>query len=329
MKLTTLVLCLLMICVTNATAQTYKEVYVAWSPNGEMIAVSHDNQVDIVDASSSAILYTFDHLKRQATAAAWNSNGQMLAIPSGVSIALWQLYKDGDSVDVSLITEYQVSTSPTSLLDIQWSPSGTKLASAFGSVVDIWDTQTYSIINNISTGWTILTIDWTNDEDYIVTGLSNAQITYVNLETHEIEYTIHLSNIHKSPPDDLVTPRSIDIGMTDNLITIGDEEGNFRILDKSISRLDFLLASGSTDQNVIHADTQMLLTVSWNPDYTRVAGAGLDGIIFIWDADTSEEIARLNVGYEIYSIAWNPDGTQIAYGREDGTLALWNVSFLE
>lgn len=304
----------------NVNAQTSGETYVSWHPQGNRLAVANDNQVEIIDVSSSNILNSFVNLERQAIAPVWSPSGQFLAIATGGNIELWQY--PWDSSNATLVNTFQVTTAPTSLLDLEWSPSGDKLASVVGSAIDIWDTQTYSHITSIVDSFTVMAIEWSQDETFLAIARTNAQITYVDVVTHEVEFTIHLSNQHKSPPDDLVTARTIDLGSTDNLIAIGDEEGNFRILDRNMSNLPFLMGSESHSLEVIHPGSSYIFSVDWNSNDELVAGAGYDGIVWVWDANTLEEITQIPVGTPVYSVSWSPDGTKLAYGSSNGTVEI-------
>jgi WD40 repeat protein/energy-coupling factor transporter ATP-binding protein EcfA2 len=69
--------------------------------------------------------------------------------------------------------------------------------------------------------------------------------------------------------------------------------------------------------------------VAWAPDGQRIASAGEDGTVWIWDTSTGENTLTLAVSGEnisSYAMAWNPDGRQLAAGYGDGAIRLWDAN---
>jgi WD40 repeat protein len=64
----------------------------------------------------------------------------------------------------------------------------------------------------------------------------------------------------------------------------------------------------------------------FHPDGTRIAVAGGDGTIRLFDPHTREELVQLS-GHEAYvfDVAWSPDGGTLVSASGDGSLRLWHT----
>lgn len=74
--------------------------------------------------------------------------------------------------------------------------------------------------------------------------------------------------------------------------------------------------------------TGEVLLTAWSPDGARIATAGVDNTVMIWDANAPhallQTLSGTNVG-RIRSIQWNPDGTRILSISTAGFPHLWNA----
>ncbi|MEX2188033.1 MAG: serine/threonine-protein kinase [Pirellulales bacterium] len=79
------------------------------------------------------------------------------------------------------------------------------------------------------------------------------------------------------------------------------------------------------DRTFLHAPGVSVRSVAWHPDGKRLASAGDNGAIVIWDVDTSKPLRRL-AGHKgtIHRIAWSPDGSQLVSAGRDGTVKMWS-----
>ncbi len=68
-------------------------------------------------------------------------------------------------------------------------------------------------------------------------------------------------------------------------------------------------------------------TGGWSPDGRRVAVAGYDRAVRVWDADTGRELLDLR-GHSDYirSCDWSPDGSRLVTGGVDGTVRVWDTA---
>jgi eukaryotic-like serine/threonine-protein kinase len=77
---------------------------------------------------------------------------------------------------------------------------------------------------------------------------------------------------------------------------------------------------------VLRGHTDEVFAVAFHPDGRRLATAGRDQAIMLWDLERGEEVARLpgHISY-IWSLAWSPDGKTLASGSGDSTVRLWDT----
>ena len=93
----------------------------------------------------------------------------------------------------------------------------------------------------------------------------------------------------------------------------------FRLFDK----FTFEMAA----QVTAHAGE--VLQLAWDPSGSRIASAGADGTVRIWDVTDphAPHQTAILVGHTgaVRSLAWSPDGAHIASGGEDQTIRVWNA----
>jgi len=68
--------------------------------------------------------------------------------------------------------------------------------------------------------------------------------------------------------------------------------------------------------------------ISWSSDGTKIASAGDDGRIRIWDALNGQTLAIYEGTYRTSTLlAWSPNGGHLASASNDGTVRVWSIIF--
>ena len=81
---------------------------------------------------------------------------------------------------------------------------------------------------------------------------------------------------------------------------------------------------------MLRGHTGEVFAVAFHPDGTRLATAGRDGAVWLWDLARGDEVVRLP-GHKSYvwSLAFSRDGTTLASGSGDATVRLWDTAPLK
>ncbi|KZV67661.1 WD40 repeat-like protein [Peniophora sp. CONT] len=89
---------------------------------------------------------------------------------------------------------------------------------------------------------------------------------------------------------------------------------------------EFTDASDRTVQ-VLTGHLDIVYSVAFSPDGTRIISGSHDRTIRIWDAETGQMMGKPLEGHTdfVRSVAFSPDGTRIASGSEDETVRIWDA----
>ena len=81
---------------------------------------------------------------------------------------------------------------------------------------------------------------------------------------------------------------------------------------------------------MLRGHTDDVFAVAFHPDGTRLATAGRDRAVLLWDLATGQEVARLpgHTSY-VWSLAFSPDGATLASGSGDFTVRHWDTEPLK
>jgi WD40 repeat protein/serine/threonine protein kinase len=66
--------------------------------------------------------------------------------------------------------------------------------------------------------------------------------------------------------------------------------------------------------------------LAYSPDGARLALAGTDGSLVVWDADTCEELLRRSHGGPVAAVTFSPDGKRLATAGWDRVVKVWSAA---
>src|SRR5262249_35554080 len=61
-----------------------------------------------------------------------------------------------------------------------------------------------------------------------------------------------------------------------------------------------------------------------NSDGTRLASAGNDNCVIIWEPESGQQVRRLNHANMVWRAIFSPDGQRLATCSDDGTIRFWD-----
>jgi WD40 repeat protein len=76
----------------------------------------------------------------------------------------------------------------------------------------------------------------------------------------------------------------------------------------------------------LHGHAGPVYDVAYGPDGNRIATAGGDKTVRIWDGKTGDELLVLEHPTEVGKVIFSPNGMQLASSAGDGLVRLWEVS---
>jgi WD40 repeat protein len=213
------------------------------------------------------------------------------------------------------------------LVDVSWSPDGTKVASSFWNQdVLVWDALTGSKIHTLQ-GHTppVSSVSWSPDGTRIVTVSRDVNVNFWNAATGAKLYSIPVSNDCKTP-----------IWSPDSKKFVTASNDTFFVWSADFGYKILTVKCGLEVINDIKV-------VKWSPDGTKIAvgfsnpggcySPELPDSASVWSATTGKKLFALNghlCGFGnrdpsgIQSLNWSPDGSKIATGGVDHSAVIWS-----
>jgi WD40 repeat protein len=312
--------------------------YISWSADGTMLAVGGGEMVEIIDVTSSQVLNAFDELNIYLGKADWSPVDERLAIVNGSDVEVWDKSWDSSTAQLQLLyrfyehpDEYYSATyrdpeNTSSLNLVVWSHDGTLVASAVGSLIDIWNSETGDYIHRLQNGALVRDLAW-NTEGKLASAGSEV-ITIWDIATGEpiknLFNTIDDVELSEAYPTIFALswdPQGVNIAF-------GGADGRVRIWDTTTT--EFWTRSEQNDPGVYQVHSEAVLSIDWSPTGQYIASGSQDHTISIIDAQTGQQVQVIQVAPNefVNSIAWSPDGSKLAYGSADGSVTLFDATQL-
>jgi len=294
---------------------------VAFSPDGNQIAVASSTGVQIYDAKLLQVISQFAGDDWIASLA-YSPDGKTLATwyPNG-SVALW---------DVSTAQRLQTLTSDSSgsyqfrgggVFEVAFSPDGKILAAGQGDgAVHLWDPASGQLIRTIKGSKTsIHSVAISPDGKFLASTATFEGIVRVwSVESGELVKELKVAgipimlNVNFSPDGNLLAVSGA------ILISI-----QAKTAESSVTLWD--TTSWQEARQIKAQDGGVVGGVAFSPDgKTLTFSAGKGGLSF-WEIATGAQVRALEgPAGRVYSVAFSPDGQTLVSGSTDG-LSLWDT----
>jgi WD40 repeat protein/transcriptional regulator with XRE-family HTH domain len=280
---------------------------VAFHPDGTVLAsASQDHTVRLWDIPHRNPLATLTGHTDKARAVAFSPDGQNLASAShDRSVILWDLAHRTIRARLTGHSNY--------IYTLAFHPNRPLLISGEenGKVI-LWDTTRIPLTGHTDT---ITAVAFSPDNHTLATASTDRTVKLWNWRRRTLLATI------PTQPGPLRT-----VAFSPNGRTLAVGGGSPRTAtDQTLTLWDVTYPAAPTKTTDLTGHTDQIRAVAFNPDGRVLASASTDQNIILWDTQHHTRLVTLAANAELNSVAFSPDGHTIAATSHEQTAKLWNA----
>lgn len=272
-----------------------------WSPDGSQVAgVGRDGTVKVWDPKNESAVILRGHTD-EIKAVCWSPDGKRIASAGfDQTVKIWRV-RETDPLPIGAHEDLTYSA--------RVSPNGLLIASAGADrVIRIWDASSGRRIRElVGHEDVIYSLSWSRDGAKLASGSRDQTIRIwdpVNgLETASLHCNGSVLSVDWNPD-------GLQLASTSNTDTFGFAS----VWDVSTERRKLLKRLKGTKFE----------SIRWGREGTRLAFAGSDGLVRIWDHERGLSSLRGHLR-RVRCVDWSPDGQRLASGGADRTIRIWDI----
>ncbi|HTV56954.1 MAG TPA: hypothetical protein VMI06_18825, partial [Terriglobia bacterium] len=281
---------------------------VAFSPDGENLAVGGYKEVRLLDSRTGQVLERLGGAAGMVRSVAFSPDGKWLAAGGGLcqqwgEIQLWNLQSH------KLLRTMRGHRD--CIYSVAFSPDGKILASgSYDKLIKLWDPSSGKQLRTLKDHIdAVFAVAFSPDGKWLASGSQDNSVKIWDVATGERLYTL------SDPVDGINT-----IAFSPSGRQIAAAGYDMRIYIWNLSQ-----TGGTLAQSLI-ADEGSILQIAWSPDGKEIITSSSDGSIRIRDAATLDPIRTIPRQSDwVDAMSISPDGMWLAAGRFDGTLSVYQT----
>ena len=294
----------------------------AWSPDGEILAVSAGTTIRLYDVLSGENFYT-NNLGVYSHSLVFSPGGEWLAAGSRDGlIRLWPVDKGKEGFKVDAVPELVIEAHSKGVTALDFNQSGEWLVSGGNdAMARVWEIHTGALLTEIIGGtFTVPAVAFLNQSDQLAV-VNGIDIRLRDPRSRSIRGSFKAGQ----------ALYSLAISLDDQLLAAGDT-GNgvqfWKISQAYRSGMELYpepLFQSSHDGRKNTFQT-LVWDVAFSPDGKILASAGGDGKIVLWSVADGQVMLTFE-GHQagVTCLAFSPDGNWLATGSLDASVRFWRV----
>lgn len=326
----------------------------AWAADGKTLATAGDDRtIRVWDPSTGRQTASLPGIAREGyggPVVAFTADLKLVAINYWGEITIRTVADGKTLVKIDPILDRgQKSAFRPDVFAMAFSPDGKRLATAGsvaavggrhglpGGIVIVWDAETGKIVHKsdrLSTAAS--SVAWSTDGKRYAAGTNGAggelpeagEVRVWDAETGKVVHSFKVKpeveyGEWASAGDVAFGPSGKQIAAP---VTAGSRGAPAGLLieDTGASVRLWDLTTGKSTQPVKGLKASVGRVV-FSPDGKRLATAGSDKVLRVWDVESGKELATLLCPDQVGVVAFSPDGNSLAAGSNDGSVRIWVV----